>query len=176
MKVAWVSVIISVLALLVSAFSAFYNSRPHIKMETDACVYSRTKKLVAIMVKYSNSSPVAGSIKHAKIVIGNREYGSIEIGEIFNTSQLAFAKTNGNDILLQDNQLRTPVNILPFQSGIGAFIFPDIDPELLQGEIAFTCYFYYVGTYFPKKFSVRAVCGDDISENVRYINGTKNNY
>lgn len=165
-----IAIIVSVIALGVSVFCTFWNARPHIKLKTDACVYSKTYKLLAVVVKYSNSSPVSGSIERAKVVIGNREFGSIEIGETFNTPRVRVAKTNGNEISIKDNQLRTPISVLPFQSGIGVFVFPNIDSELLHGEIGVSFYFYRVGSKRPKRLTSRALCGDYIP------NATNNNY
>lgn len=155
------ALIISIASLMISTFFTLWNTRPHIKIKADFSGYSVSLKMIVVTIRYSNASSVAGTISGAYILIENQKIPCLEINEVFDTTPICMRKITGASIRIEDSQLRTPIQILPFQSGVGILVFPLASADLVR--TSFRLYIKRVGGW-RKKFKIKATFADEIKQ------------
>lgn len=138
-----IAIVISVIALGVSAFFTFWNSRPHIKIEYFGGIYDKETKRLLIAISYYNASPIAGCIKDSYIHYNYKDIYCIQQNEDFNLKGIYLKSKTYHSISLPETSLRLPISVEPFCCGIGVFVFPmdnDTPPP-----ISFNLYYSLVG-------------------------------
>lgn len=124
-----VSICISFLALIVSLFFSIWNAMPHIKILITHSLYTTTLNFLAVSVKFTNSSQIAGTVSNAYIKVNGKRIYCIQVGDTFNTESIKFETVNGTRIIPADEEFKAPFEILPFKVKYGIFVFPNFSSE-----------------------------------------------